>query len=114
MKFVSVVLPLCSILCAVVADIIKPYPHQEWPVGSTQIVEIQGDFHEDDTVAIFFNEDRDALLGGGPANQKIFKVKVPWEAISPPGKYSELVVVHRYEYYLNDVETVWVNVTKNW
>jgi hypothetical protein len=111
MKLVSFVLPLCSILCAVVADIIKPYSHEQWVAGTVQTVEIQGDFHENDTVAIFFNEDRDALLGGGPATQKVFKIKVPWEAVSPYGNYSELVVVHRYQYYLTDVETVWVNVT---
>jgi hypothetical protein len=114
MKIVSSVLLLCSILCIVAADIIKPYAHQVWPAGTIQTVEIQGDFHEDDTVAIFFNEDRNALLAGGPASQRAFKVYVPWEAVSPPGKYSELVVVHRYQYYLNDVETVWVNVTSHW
>ena len=111
MKLVSFVLPLCSILCAVVADIIKPYPHEEWVAGTIQTVEIQGDFQADDTVAIFFDKDRNALLGGGPAIQRFFEIKVPWEAVSPPGKFSELIIVHRYQYNLTNVETVWVNVT---
>ncbi|KAI8579576.1 hypothetical protein K450DRAFT_241648 [Umbelopsis ramanniana AG] len=111
MKLVSTVLLFCSILFVVAADIIKPHPYQVWRAGTTQTVQIEGDFHEEDTIAIFFNEDRDALLAGGPASQKVFEVYVPWEAKSPAGKYSELVVVHRYQYYLNNVETVWVNVT---
>ncbi|KAI9287580.1 hypothetical protein BC943DRAFT_318397 [Umbelopsis sp. AD052] len=111
MKLVSTALLFCTLLFVVAADIIKPYKYEVWPPGTKQIVEIDGDFHEDDTVAIFFNEDRDALLAGGPAYQKVFEVFVPWEAQSLPGQYSELVIVHRYQYYLNNVETVWVNVT---
>ncbi|KAH8555728.1 hypothetical protein BGW37DRAFT_478324 [Umbelopsis sp. PMI_123] len=110
MKVLSFVLPMLTLLLLVAADIIKPTPHEVWPVGSYQVVEISGDFHDNDTVAIFFNNDRDALLSGGPAERRYFHVNVPPHAVSPSGGYSELVIVHRHNYYLENVETVWVKV----
>ncbi|GAB5589229.1 hypothetical protein Unana1_04129 [Umbelopsis nana] len=107
----SLLVSLLAAAAAVTADITRPKPYTEWPVGSTQVVEVEGNYIEGDTVSIFFNNARDSLLAGGPATQHTFQVQVPEGALSPPGGYSELLVVHRHNFHLQDVESVYVNVT---
>lgn len=112
MKFSILLAPLIAGAVAVAADIIRPQPYVQWPVGTYQEVEIVGDYREGDTVAIFFDNDRSTTLAGGPALQHKFTIQVPKGAVSPPGGYSELLIVHRHNYYLQDVESVRVNVTE--
>ncbi|CAM0136132.1 unnamed protein product [Umbelopsis sp. WA50703] len=113
MKLVGFLLPLFASVC-VLADgfkIIKPKPYEKWPVGTHQTIEIAGDFNDGDTVAFFFSEDRSTLLGGGPSSQLVFEVTVPKSAVSPPGNYTTLVAVQRYEFKLDEVQIVPVKVT---
>jgi hypothetical protein len=112
MKFSILLAPLLAGAVAVTADIIRPQPYVEWPVGTYQEVEIEGNYIEGDTVAIFFDNDRSTTLAGGPALQHKFTIQVPEGAVSPPGGFSQLLVVHRHNYYLQDVESVLVNVTE--
>ncbi|KAG2179048.1 hypothetical protein INT43_001897 [Umbelopsis isabellina] len=112
MKLVFILLALFAIAGTLANSfkITKPHKYQTWKVGSTQTIQISGDFKDGDTVAFFFSENRSTLLGGGPSQQKTFKVTVPECAISPPGNYTTLIAVQRFDNYLDAVQVAPIRV----
>ncbi|KAJ2959312.1 hypothetical protein NQZ79_g5218 [Umbelopsis isabellina] len=112
MKFIVILLALFALTgtLATAFKITKPHRYQTWKVGSTQTIQISGDFKDGDTVAFFFAENRSTLLGGGPSKQKTFEVTVPESAVSPPGNYTTLIAVQRFDNYLDEVQTAPVRV----
>lgn len=63
-----------------------------------------------ETVDIFFANDRTDTLGSGPMTQHVFPFVVPAGAISPDDGTSLLLAVRRVNFYLNTVDAVNVRV----
>ncbi|KAI7907970.1 uncharacterized protein BX663DRAFT_464446 [Cokeromyces recurvatus] len=106
-----VIFTLCGI---VLSNIIYPTTGITWEVGqSVNMILDSGQAGE--TVSIFFNNDRDTILAGGPidkgnVNSHSFQFTVPLKALSSAGGLTELLVVHRISGYLSSVDTVLVKI----
>lgn len=71
----------------------------------------EGKASPDDTVTLFFADDRGDTLAGGPLSKNVFHFTVPQGAVSKgqDGK-SLLLAVHRNHFYLNSVDAVNVRI----
>ncbi|KAI9268332.1 hypothetical protein BDA99DRAFT_505545 [Phascolomyces articulosus] len=105
---------LSSSLSAIVAagNFETPQPYDTLYAGLSTTVTYDGSHYTDnDTVAIFFDEDRSHLLGYGPAKQGQFTFVVPESAVTPEDRNSShLLAVFRRNLYLWDVDNVPVKI----
>ncbi|KAG1455497.1 hypothetical protein G6F56_007053 [Rhizopus delemar] len=95
-------------ILVVSGQILYPTPGTIWKVGEIVSVVFLGEVQVNETVSLYFNNDRTTSLGGGPLSKDgtIFQFSVPSSAKG----LTDLVAVHRVNFYLYSVDSIPVQI----